>query len=68
MDDPNSIFAVALVVVAIIVATGKLIGPGLFPSENGGRQMLVALILIAVCVALYFVIRLALRYYFPPDT
>ena len=28
----------------------------------------VALIVLAVCVALYFTIRWALRYYFPPDT
>jgi hypothetical protein len=27
-----------------------------------------ACIAIAVCIALYFAVRLTLRYYFPPDT
>jgi hypothetical protein len=28
----------------------------------------IALIVVAVLVALYFTVRLTLRYYFPPDT
>jgi len=33
-----------------------------------GKHMDTACIAVAICVALYFAVRLTLRYYFPPDT
>ena len=31
-------------------------------------ELLAILMVVAVCVALFFALRLTLRYYFPPDT
>jgi hypothetical protein len=45
---------------------------GLIPLGSGniyeGEQMSIVCISVAVCIVLYFAVRLTLRHYFPPDS